>query len=172
MATFSSRLPIIVYTRPADQPKAEWTELERGPGYFLLEKDQVAMVRVKNIGNKDLAQLVSELANCKQVISLNLAENRKITDAGLEVLKGIPWLTDLNIGACDITNAGIEHLKELPHLTNLNLIFCNRISDEALRTVGKLKELESLDILGCVHITHSGIDRYLPDRIKLHKGRK
>lgn len=172
MATFSSRLPIIVYTRPADQPRAEWTELDRGPGYFLLEKDQVAMVRVKNFGNKELAQLVGELANCKQVISLNLAENRKITDAGLEILKSLPWLTELNLGACDITNAGIEHLKALAHLKSLSLIFCNRISDEALRTVGKLRELESLDIQGCVHITHSGIDRFLPEGIRLHKGSK
>ncbi|HWQ46928.1 MAG TPA: hypothetical protein VN376_08680 [Longilinea sp.] len=172
MTTFSSRLPIIVFTRPADQPKVEWAEGDRGPGYFQVENDQVAMVRVKNIGNKELAQLVGELVNCKQVISLNLAENRKITDAGLEVLKDLPWLTDLNLGACDITNDGLEHLKALPHLERLSLIFCNRISDEGMRTVGKFRNLEFLDILGCVHITHSGIDRYLPDRVKLHKGRK
>lgn len=47
--------------------------------------------------------------------------NRKVTDAGLEHLKGLTQLQHLILQNTKITDAGLEHLKGLTQLQQLNL---------------------------------------------------
>lgn len=156
---FSTSLQIIVYTCPSDLQSDEWIELDRGPGFFTLPPEQVGMIRVKQIDDADLRLLVTDLASCPTVIALDLAENRKITDDGLEYLKSLPHLTSLNLSSCDITNKGLVHLLALTHLTRLNLSYCNRLTDAGLKTLQGLKHLTNLDLLGVLKVTRFGLVR-------------
>jgi F-box and leucine-rich repeat protein 14 len=156
---FSTSLSIIVYTRPSNLVSDEWVELDRGPGFFNLPPDHVAMIRIKKIDDTDLRLLVKDLAGISAIISLDLSENRKITDDGLEFLKGMPQLTSLNLSSCDITNKGLVHLLALNRLTRLNLSYCNRLTDSGLITLQKLTHLTDLDLLGVLKVTRGGLVR-------------
>ena len=156
---FSTSLPIIVYTCPSNLQSDEWIELDRGPGFFTLPPDEMGMIRIKQIDDADLRLLVKDLASCPAVIALDLAENRKITDDGLEYLKGMPQLTTLNLSSCDITNKGLVHLLALNHLTRLNLSYCNRLTDSGLKTLQSLNHLTKLDLLGVLKVTRGGLVR-------------
>ena len=156
---FSTSLPVIVYTRPSNLISDEWVELDRGPGFFNLPLEHVVMIRIKKIDDSDFSLLVKDLAGCSFIISLDLSENRKITDDGLEFLKGMPQLTSLNLSSCDITNKGLDHLLALNRLTRLNLSYCNRLTDSGLKTIQKLTHLTELDLLGVLKMTRGGLAR-------------
>jgi hypothetical protein len=156
---FSTSLPVIVYTCPSNSKSEEWMELDRGPGFFTLPPDHIGMIRIKQIDDADLRLLVKDLVNCPAIIALDLSENRKITDDGLEYLKGIPQLTSLNLSSCDITNEGLVYLLALNHLTRLNLSYCNRLTDAGLKTLQKMNHLTELDLLGILRMTRGGLVR-------------
>jgi len=155
----STSLPAIIYTRPSILKSDDWEELDRGPGFFNLPPDHMGMIRIKKIDDTDLRLLVKDLADCPAIIALDLSENRKITDDGLEYLKGMPQLTALNLSSCDITNEGLVYLLALNHLTRLNLSYCNRLTDSGLKTVQKMDRLTELDLLGVLKVTRGGLVR-------------
>ena len=156
---FSSTLPIVIFCRPADQPTEEWKELDRGPGYFNLPEGQEVMIKVKQIDDDDLCQLSQNLAGYKMITFLDLAENRKVTDDGLECLKTLPQLVYLNLSSCDITNTGLPYLLELQRLRVLNLSYCHRLTDIGLRTLKGLPYLVFLDLQGVLKITKAGMSK-------------
>jgi hypothetical protein len=156
---FSSALPIIIFCRPADQPTEEWIEFDRGPGYFNLPEGQEVMIKVKQINDDDLCQLTYDLAGCSMITSLDLAENRKVTDGGLECLKSLSQLIYLNLSSCDITNKGLLYLLELQHLRILNLSYCHRLTDLGLRPLKGLPHLVFLDLQGVLKITKAGMSK-------------
>jgi len=158
-STFSSSLPVIVYARPADRPDLDWQELDRGPGYFYIEDGWEIGIRLKAIDDRVLAGLVEELRSVAMLRSLDLAENRNITNAGLAHLAGLPQLTILNLSSCSITSSGMAHLKKLPHLERLILSFCNRLNDEALKPLEAMRTLEYVDIQGCLGIGKAALAR-------------
>jgi hypothetical protein len=153
---FATSLPVTILSRPKDDPDADWQEFDKGPGIFFLSPDQVFSVRIRGIDGDTLRSLVQELAGCKRVISLNLSENRNIYDDGLEYLKDLPHLTQLNLSSCSITSTGMVHLAPLTHLTHLDLSFCNRITDAGLKHLKALTRLTNLNLQGCVKTTHAG----------------
>ncbi|MFP6610941.1 MAG: hypothetical protein VB835_01430, partial [Pirellulales bacterium] len=69
----------------------------------------------------------------------------KITDAGLEHLKGLTELKELLLYNTKITDAGLEHLKGL---TNLELLIIRhtQVTDAGLEHLKGLTELEVLDL--------------------------
>ena len=159
---FSTTLPIVIFCRLADQraqPAQEWQEFDRGPGYFNLTEGQEFMIKVKQIDDADLCQLIKELAGCRMITFLDLAENRKVTDDGLEGLKTLTQLAYLNLSSCDITNSGLDYLLELQRLRVLNLSYCHRLTDIGLRTLKGLPNLVYLDLQGVLKVTTGGLSK-------------
>jgi hypothetical protein len=155
---FSTRIEIQVLVRPLDSG-GDWTEFDRGPGYFNLPEDSAAAVRAHGLNDRQLAELAADLANCAPLRYLNLSENRNVTDAGLVCLKALPQLTLLNLSSCALTSAGMANLTGLPRLEWLDLSYCNRLTDDALRPLKKLARLQYLNLQGCVKITNGGVAR-------------
>ena len=156
---FSSTLPIVIFCRPPDQSAEEWKEFDRGPGYFDLPEGQEVMIKVKQIDDAGLCQLCQDLAACSMITSLDLAENRKVTDDGLECLKTLSQLVYLNLSSCDITNSGLLYLLKLQRLRMLNLSYCHRLTDIGLRTLKGLPRLVFLDLQGVLKITKAGMSK-------------
>ncbi len=166
---FSSTLPIVIFCRPTGQSVIEWKEFDRGPGYFDLPDGQDVMIKIKQINDDDLCQLTQELKGCNLVTSLDLAENRKVTDDGVECLKALPQLVYLNLSSCDITNRSLPGLLELQQLKVLNLSYCHRLTDIGLRILKGLPHLEFLDLQGVLKITKAGMSKIRKDGLTIHR---
>ena len=171
---FSSRFPVVVYIRPAeDLPEAwreeAWRELDRGPGYFSIPAGQVASVRIHGIDDDVLRVISAEIAPCSRVVELGLAENRRVTDAGVASLAGLAQLISLNLSSCSLTNAGMETLAGFRQLVRLNLSYCNRITDPGLRQLKSLNRLCFLDLQGCVKLTNGGVAHLRHRGLQIHR---
>ena len=159
MNTFSTELPAILYTRPRNDPAADWREVEQGPGIFRLGEDEEAGVRLRNIGDSELAQFINEVSELDTLVMLNLSENRSITDSGLAKLAQLKQLKYLNLSSCSITNTGLQALRELIHLVQLDLSYCNRITDQGMKALKNLPNLTALNLQGSTKVTMAGIAR-------------
>lgn len=157
--TFSSCLPIIVYARPEGRYDLDWQEIDRGPGYFSVEPGWEISVRLKGIDDKTLLALVKELSPVAMLRSLDLSENRNITNAGLVHLSALPQLALLNLSSCSITSVGLESLKSLPNLERLNLSYCNKLNDAAIKPLEANRSLTYVDITGCLGIGRAALSR-------------
>lgn len=165
---FSSVHPIDVFTRPMDG-QVEWQEFDQGPGYFHIPANQEVMVRIRRIDDYGLRELVRELVECPNITTLNLSENRNVTDAGLVHLAGLPHLTRLNLSSCSINDGGLVHLVSLPNLAWLNLAYCNRLSDACLKHIRAMPRLRFVDLQGCLSITRAGISRLNKRNLEIHR---
>lgn len=154
--SFETVLHLHLLIRPA-AAAGDWQDFDQGPGRFTIPENFEACVRVKNLDDDRLSILVGELADFRAVVCLNLAENRKVTDAGLQRLAKLSWLQELNLSSCDITDRGLAWLKELKELRTLNLSYCNRLSEAGLRHLRGLTRLTYLDLQGCPRINHAAI---------------
>lgn len=140
-------------------PGGEWQPYDESPGIFEFEPNVEVGIRIQNIDDQELRELLSEIDDHPQVIFLNLSENRKISNRGLEYLKMLPRLTMLNLSSCDITNEGLTHLKTLRNLEWLNLSFCNRITGVGLKALQALNRLTYLDLQGSVKVKSADVKR-------------
>jgi len=157
---FSSNFPLVVYTRPIQASPADWQEFDHGPGIFTIPDGHEVMVRIKNIDDQQLRVLVRELAGLTSLVYLNLSENRKITNTGLEYLRGLERLRMLNLSSCSLTDEGLVHLATLNRLEYLDLSYCNRLHDAGLKHLRSLTHLKTLNIDGCLRITKAGVARF------------
>src|SRR5436190_6051527 len=99
---------------------------------------------------------ILELASLPKLERLDLSHTR-ISDEGLLHLRTSRQIRDLNLlYAEQITDLGLNAVKNWTHLKQLN-VRGTRISDPTLAIVGKLVELESLDIAN-TGITDAGLD--------------
>ena len=101
----------------------------------------------------ELEHLVGEFPRLRQ---LWLVET-KITGAGLEHLKGLTQLQDLEFHKARITDAGLEQLKGLTQLQFLELCGTD-ITDAGLVHLRGLTNLRSLDITG-TQVTYPAVER-------------
>jgi Leucine Rich repeats (2 copies) len=166
---FSSTHPIQVLTRPVGGDAQSWTELDLGPGYFRIEPDREVGVRIRNCDDAKLERIVAEIASCPVITFINLAENRKVTDKGIENLTVLKNLKELNLSSCDITNDIFPILVHFPKLESLNLSYCPRISDAGLKPLRELKKLVFLDLQGCSRISRGGLVKIERPGLKIHK---
>ena len=102
------------------------------------------------------------------MVSLNLAENDRITNKGLAALRGLDSLTDLNLERMEryrnpqservslpLTDACLVHVQALPRLEVLTLSG-NLITDQGLPQIARMRNLKTLD-LEATEITDSGL---------------
>jgi hypothetical protein len=156
MPSFSTKLEVLIFTRPVSNPPADWQEFDRGPGIFHLPDGQQTGVRLRNVGDVELEEFVEEAGDLQSLVMLNLSENRAITDESLPLLKKLPHLAILNLSSCGITSTGLDNLAGLTHLTDLDLSYCNRINDLGLKKLKVLVNLKSLNLQGCVKVSNAG----------------
>ncbi len=117
-----------------------------------------------SIGDDDLAQV----RNLHRVVSLDLADNDRITEKGLASLRGLNFLSDLSLERLDrfrqpparavsipLNNACLVHLQALPRLETLSLSG-NRITDQGLSQVARMASLKVLD-LTATEISDAGL---------------
>lgn len=88
------------------------------------------------------AQLAHLRPVADQVAWLGLA-GTKVTDTGLEQIKGLKNLRRLHLEKTNITDAGLAHLSGLAELRYLNL-YGTKVSDAGLAHLKGLKNLEKL----------------------------
>jgi len=169
MHTFETDLPVTVYIRPLSAPAGEWTEFDTGPGRIEIPAANEVYLRVRNIDDDDLYTLVKAVNGLAALTTLNLSENRKITDLGLERLAALPGLTHLNLSSCGISNQGLAHLTALKNLEYLDISYCNRITDEGLRSLKSLNRLAFLDIQRCVKTSHAGVKKIERRGLVVHR---
>jgi hypothetical protein len=120
--------------------------------------------RDPNIGDADLAHL----QRLHRVVSLNLAENDRITNKGLAGLRGLDFLSELNLERLDryrqpptrlvsipLTDACVVHLQALPRLEDLTLAG-NLITDKGLAQIARMASLKVLD-LSATEVSDAGL---------------
>lgn len=91
----------------------------------------------------------------------------RITDHGLQDLKGAPGIADLNLRYAEfVTDEGMMAVRNWKHLRRLNLRG-TKITDTTLQHLASVPSLESLDI-GFVQLTDVGLDQ-LTSLPKLHE---
>jgi hypothetical protein len=167
--SFSSAYPIQVLVRPTGGDLLSWKELDLGPGYFRIEPGTEVGVRIHSTNDETLREIVQEFQACKSLSHLDLSENRKISDTGIEYLLHLNSLRELNLSSCDITNDVFSTLKVFSGLEILNLSFCPRISDIGLKSIRDLKNLVYLDLQGCPRITRAGLAWIERAGLTIHK---
>jgi hypothetical protein len=158
-----------VFIRRINDQDADWQELDRGPGYFHIPADHEVRIRLKGAADSDLQTLVEEVMDVPVITSLDLSENRNITDSGIARLKNMPQLRSLNLSSCDITRKALDHLADLPGLISLNLSYCNRIDDHAVKSLNSLSQLIFLDIKACMQMTKAGLNKLQRRGLEIHR---
>ncbi len=164
---FSTQFPLTLLVRPIGQ--TDWQVFGLGPGYFHIPNGMEVGVKIKSIEDAELAALIDELSNLPPLRLLDLAENRNVTDEGIQHLKKLTQLTELNLSSCSIHNTAIEALANLSHLRRLNLSYCNRLTDGAIKPLRRLDHLSYLDLLGCLKITQAGFSKLRRNGLEIHK---
>ncbi len=89
--------------------------------------------------------------------ALDLRKNRAITDAGIEHVRQLTSLKELNLSRTSITDVALGNLYPLKDLTALDLAWCIQVSDEGLARLQGLRTLRSLDLSWCEQITDEGL---------------
>ncbi len=166
MTKLSLSVPCQIFSR---LPGEDWHELDNAPGIFHLEEGVEAGIRIQNTKDAELEKLLIEVDNNPQLKMLNLSENRRITNQGLELLKLVPGLTSLNLSSCDISDKGTPFILVLKRLEWLNLSFCNRITFFGLKPLASLSHLKYLDLQGCVKIKNADVQRLDFRNTTIHK---
>jgi Leucine-rich repeat (LRR) protein len=169
MTRFSSSMPVIVLTRPAGQDGIDWQEMDRGPGYFSIPAEHELRIRIKGIDDQDLLHLVKELQDVEALRFLDLAENRNVTNEGIQHLKALTQLTGLNLSSCSVTDTGLKPLVALHRLAYLNLSYCNRLSDPALKHIEAIRSLVYVDLQGCLGIGQGGLARVRRKNLTIYR---
>lgn len=169
MTALSLTFPVTVFIQPLQPATPDWQVLGEGPGNFSIPEGMAAGVRARNIDDEQLKSLLAEIGVCPALRMLNLAENRKISDAGLKRLTALTQLTNLNISSCDITNQGLAHLKTLIRLQRLDASYCNRLTDDCAKTLRALPELRWLNLQGCSKMTSRSVAHLKRPGLEIHK---
>lgn len=149
------------------------------------DNDDVATVATGEILTDELLEKLAGLPKLKE---LNLEYTQKITAGGLARLRNLhsleklsfhsgdkagegvgddliralagSALRELTIGQCGTTDAGAKLLAQLPQLTSLSLYQEGLLTDEALHSIGALKQLRSLDLSSYVATQQFGWMRF------------
>eukprot|EP00803_Ostreobium_quekettii_P001525 evm.model.scf_2020EXC.1 EVM.evm.TU.scf_2020EXC.1 scf_2020EXC:3857-5416(+) len=124
----------------------------------------MCLTGISNLTSLDLSRLgvvdklLGGLAALGSLADLELRNCHQITDAGLELMEGMERLTHLNISECSaITDDGMRSVGKLSTLRSLSLSRL-AITDEGMEHICGLK-LQSLDLSYCDLISDKGLRR-------------
>jgi Leucine-rich repeat (LRR) protein len=92
----------------------------------------------------------------KELTALDLSETANVGNEGLEHIKGLTNLEDLNLWSTTIDDAGMPNLASLRKLKRLNLDKCY-VTDEGLKHIAGLENLDYLHI-GSTKISDAGLE--------------
>src|SRR5665213_1753694 len=71
-----------------------------------------------------------------------------VGDADLRRLPELPFLTSLDLSLTHITDQGMQEIKGLPGITDLNLYFAEYVTDEGVAAIKDWKKLRRLNLHG------------------------
>jgi hypothetical protein len=117
--------------------------------------------RLTNLARLDLSNTVvsdaglTHLAALTRLQKLDLKDLKRLTGAGLQFLKPLPLLVELNLSQTGVTDSGLAGLKELTHLTSLDLSGTN-VTDTGLVHLHGLKNLKVVKLTG-TKVTEKGL---------------
>lgn len=104
---------------------------------------------------------LSELASLRKLSLYSLAhDGTGLGDAAIKQIIGLKSLRELSVGECGTTDAGAQLLESLPQLTHLSLSQEGRLTNAALVSIGKLKQLKSLSLNSYVATQQYGQMRF------------
>jgi hypothetical protein len=106
------------------------------------EEQEKAIAEIQKLGGK---VTIDKDKPAKPVLEVHLSGTR-VTDAGLEHLRGLTELILLNLMNTQVTDAGLEHIKGLKNLQTLNLTG-TKVTDEGVKNLK-----QSLPKCNIVHI--------------------
>ncbi len=104
---------------------------------------------------------LSEMASLRKLSLYSVAhDGTGLGDAAIKQIIGLKSLRELSVGECGTTDAGAQLLESLPHLTHLSLSQEGRLTNAALVSIGKLKQLKSLSLNSYVATQQYGQMRF------------
>lgn len=81
-------------------------------------------------------------------------------DKAIEAIVDLPHLTDLEIIECGTTDKGVHNLQKLKQLVALRIYQEGRLTDESLKSIGKLNGLVKLDLTSQVATAAHGFMQF------------
>ncbi|MDO4570006.1 MAG: hypothetical protein Q4D38_06475 [Planctomycetia bacterium] len=145
----------------ADMPWVEELTLRRNTYLGTETLSYVSkMPKLRNLvllyGNFDDSAL-AELAPIKTLRLLDVRGCSAVTDAGLEVLKGLPNLIVVKLRCTAVTNMGIQNV-EGKSLKTFDIEDSQTFSDEAIPLLAAMKDsLQEIIIMRCIAVSDNGI---------------
>ncbi len=146
----------------------------KGGGSFVvsLAKDlpsgnlHVLRISLDGCGDKVTDAGLEHVRGLRDLTHLYLQVTR-VTDFGLDHVAGLTTLLDLRLNGTLVTDAGLERVKDLPQLTGLSLDKTN-VTDQGLANLVGLKALGYLDLNG-TQVSDAGMEQLvaLPALINL-----
>jgi len=119
----------------------------------------------KGITSAGLAQLAElRLLEKLSLYQIN-TDGPGLGDTAIRSVAGLPALRELSVNECGTTDAGAGLLEQLPQLTALSLYQEGRLTDNALKSIGKLSRLKSLSLNSYVATQRLGRMRFSTDGI-------
>jgi Leucine-rich repeat (LRR) protein len=158
---------------PAYRKKVAIREIRRAGGMILFEERGPKWLR-KRVGNEMLEPLwkitevifgsgqtatdegLKHVGSLREFQKLDLEGQQKITDAGIENLKGLNIIS-LNLGKTQVTDAGLKSVTEMTRLLEL-ILDETKITDSQLDSLTKLTHLSVLNLQGS-QVTDAGVKK-------------
>ena len=114
---------------------------------------------------------LSAISDLFQLQKLDLSQCDLITNSGLNNLRELQYLEELSLGWCrNISDDGMKILASQPmrsdNLKILRIARC-QISDEGIESVGRLKNLQELNLNGCANVSSAALGSTLQRLPKL-----
>jgi tetratricopeptide (TPR) repeat protein len=145
------------WTRPANDPQANWVFLGKTPRIELLSRQVYLLEVASGVTDAEL-KILSQLRGLIALQHLILRGCVQVTDAGLAHLRGFTALQILNLQHCvQVTDAGLAHLRGFTALQILNLQYCVQVTDAGLAHLRGLTDLQHLDLAWCKQVTDAGL---------------
>jgi hypothetical protein len=93
-------------------------------------------------------EVLARIADLEHLTGLQLAQSKRVTDAGLRHLPRFARLQWLNLSGCSFTDEGLEALRSLPSLRTFELHWHRGVSDEGIEHLAACELLERVDVMG------------------------
>jgi F-box and leucine-rich repeat protein 14 len=86
-------------------------------------------------------------AFCSGIVSFDVSDTSSLDDDAVEVISSFKQIRHLNLDFSQITNVGLGYIcSSLKNLRKLNLSACSRLTNEGIKLLVKLPQLDTLDL--------------------------